>query len=501
MQSQKKLFLLLGNQLFPTKYLADHNDALFFMAEDYDLCTYVHHHQQKIVLFLAAMRSYADQLRANDFNIHYCKLKKSISYEDKLDQVLQEHGCSELVHFEIEDKPMEDRIIGYCRRHKLKRTELKSPMFLCGRQEFEKFADSQKQLRQGDFYRQERVRLKILVDADDNPTGGKWSFDTDNRKKLPKDVTPPPISEYCQNKHVENVIELVNKNFGDHPGLAKDFWWPSTRDGALKWLQDFLDQRLAEFGPYEDAISQRSDTVFHSLLSPFLNMGLLTPDEVIDAVIERANSHEIPLQSVEGLVRQVMGWREFIRGVYRAESEQQEQSNFWEHERELTDAWYHGTTGIPPLDDAIETAQRLGWLHHINRLMVVANLMTLCEIRPAIAHRWFMEMFVDSSEWVMGPNVYGMGIFSDGGVFATKPYICGSNYLLKMSDYRKGDWCDMVDGLYWRFIDKHRDFFAGNPRLAIMPRALDRLKKERKQKIFAAAELFLERFTVDPENA
>ena len=240
-------------------------------------------------------------------------------------------------------------------------------------------------------------------------------------------------------------------------------------------------------------MTTRSATVFHSLLSPYLNMGLLTPEEVLDKATARAD--DIPLPSLEGFVRQVIGWREFVRGIYREFSDRQESSNFWDHERELTDAWYHGTTGIPPLDDTIRTAQRLGWTHHIPRLMVMGNLMTLCEIRPASAHRWFMEMYVDSSEWVMGPNVYGMGLYSDGGIFATKPYICGSNYLRKMSDYPKGDWCDIVDGLYWRFIDKHRDFFESNPRLALMPRALDRLDDDRRRCIFAAAEEFLDRHT------
>jgi len=261
----------------------------------------------------------------------------------------------------------------------------------------------------------------------------------------------------------------------------------------MRWLDDFIEQRLAEFGPYEDAISSRSMTVFHSLLTPCLNIGLLTPDEIVERVLQRADS--VPLQSIEGFVRQVIGWREFVRGIYREFSEAQEQANFWSHERELTDAWYDGGTGLPPLDDAIRTARRYGWLHHIQRLMVLGNLMTLSEIRPQSAHRWFMEMFVDSSEWVMGPNVYGMGLYSDGGLFATKPYICGSNYLLKMSDYRKGPWCEVVDGLYWRFIDIHRDFFAGNPRLAIMPRALDRLGATRRESIFGAAEEFLQRAT------
>ena len=259
------------------------------------------------------------------------------------------------------------------------------------------------------------------------------------------------------------------------------------------WLDDFVVNRLEKFGPYEDAITTGSSTLYHSLLSPCMNIGLITPDEIIAHTLKHAD--EVPLQSLEGFVRQIIGWREFVRGVYREFGTHQESSNFWSHDRALTAAWYDGTTGIPPLDDAIHTAQRLGWTHHIPRLMVLGNLMTLCEVRPDSAHRWFMEMFVDSSEWVMGPNVYGMGLFSDGGVFATKPYICGSNYLRKMSDYGKGAWCDVVDGLYWRFIDKHRAFFEASPRLALMPRALDRLDPGRRSEIFAAAEAFIERVT------
>jgi deoxyribodipyrimidine photolyase-related protein len=250
-------------------------------------------------------------------------------------------------------------------------------------------------------------------------------------------------------------------------------------------------RRLVDFGPYEDALSRRSETVFHSVLSPLLNLGLLTPRDVLDRVIDHARANEVPLNSLEGFVRQVIGWREFVRGIYRHFGERQENENFWGHRRGLAESWYRGETGIVPLDHAIRTAERLGWTHHITRLMVVGNLMTLAEIAPNAAHDWFMEMYVDSSDWVMGPNVYGMAIFSDGGIFATKPYICGSNYLLKMSDFGRGEWCDVVDGLYWRFIGKHRDFFAANPRLAMMARMLDRLKPARRERIFAAAEGFL----------
>ena len=489
------MLAILGNQLFAPEYLPPPGDGPVFMAEDFGLCTYERHHQQKIVLFLAAMRAYADELRAAGYDVHYVQLDPvdTRPYEDKLSDALEEDGSTRLVHFEVEDKAMERRLVEFADSSKLERIELQSPMFSCSRDEFAAFAQGKSRLLMGDFYKLQRRRLDVLVDDEGQPAGGRWSFDAENRKKLPRNVTPPDMPWLEPTGHVPEVIALVAANFPDHPGNAAEFQWPTTRVEARAWLDDFVAHRLELFGPYEDAMTTRSSTVFHSVLSPCMNLGLLTPGEIIECVVAAADS--VPLQSLEGFVRQVIGWREFIRGVYRVHGEQQEQGNFWEHERELTIAWYEGTTGILPLDDAILTAQRYGWTHHIPRLMVLGNLMTLCEIQPQSAHRWFMEMFVDSSEWVMGPNVYGMGLFSDGGIFATKPYICGSNYLIKMSDYGKGPWCDVVDGLYWRFIDRHREFFAGNPRLALMPRALDRLDGERRARIFAAAEEFLERQT------
>ncbi|MEO1245364.1 MAG: cryptochrome/photolyase family protein [Pseudomonadota bacterium] len=494
-ESAGRLLVVLGNQLFPPQ----HVDALapdrIFMAEDLGLCTYVRHHQQKIVLFLAAMRSYRDALVERGFDVHYVELDPDSGeiYEDKL--AVAAEGAAELVHFEIEDKAMESRIIDFADTCDLDRIEIRSPMFLTSREGFRSYAKGRKQLRMADFYRNERIRQELLLEREGEPVGGRWSYDDENRRKLPKTLTPPSLCGASPGPHVAAVAELVADSFAEHPGNAADFWWPSTREQSLEWLERFVAERLELFGPYEDAMSTRSETVFHSALSPVLNLGLITPDEVVEAVVDAYESRDLPLNSVEGFVRQVIGWREFVRGVYRGHSDAEESENFFGHERGLTAAWYEGDTGIEPLDDTIRTAQRLGWTHHIPRLMVAGNLMTLCEIRPAAAHRWFMEMYVDSSEWVMGPNVYGMALFSDGGLFATKPYICGSNYLRKMSDYKAGPWCDVVDGLYWRFIDRHRKFFAGNPRLALMPRALDRLSKERLDGIFAAAEAFLEEYT------
>jgi len=464
------MLVILGNQLFPLQHLPPPDAGPVYMAEDIGLCTYERHHQQKIVLFLSAMRAYADELRAAGYEVHYQALNTTDvrPYETWLAATMDATNSTRLLHFEIEDKAMEARLIAFAEKHEYARQELLSPMFTCSREAFAGYSAGKTRLLMGDFYKWQRRRLGVLVDDQGQPQGGRWSFDADNRKRLPKDVMPPAIDWPTPNEHVDDVVEIVAHEFADHPGNASDFRWPTTRQQALTWLDHFIETRLAQFGPYEDAMTSRSDAVFHSLLSPYLNLGLLTPAEVIEKISDRAAAQH---------------------------SEAQDTANFWSHERELTDDWYAGTTGIPPLDDTIQSIQKLGWAHHIPRLMVLGNLMTLCEIRPQSAHRWFMEMFIDSSEWVMGPNVYGMGLFSDGGLFATKPYICGSNYLLKMSDYSKGAWCDTVDGLYWRFIDKHRTFFAANPRLALMPRALDRLNSDRRERIFASAEAFIERST------
>jgi len=497
-QHPGQLLVVLGNQLFVIEHLPPSTEVQIFMAEDRGLCTYVRHHKQKIALFLSAMRSYADELRKVGYSVHYHQLndEHSDSYESRLALTIEENGLDSIQCFEIEDKPMESRIREFVEAHDVPLTVLPSPMFLCDREHFAEFVSDNSRLMMADFYKAERKRQNILIKVDGSPVGDKWSFDEENRKKLPKNVEPPSIEWSTATRHTNDVIAIVKDEFSDHPGSTDDFGWPTTRYQARAWLKDFITNRLDRFGPYEDAITTRSPTLFHSALTPMMNLGLLTPKEVIDTVLEQKET--VLLSSVEGFVRQIIGWREFIRGIYQNFSEEQEQRNFWQHTRRLTDDWYEGTTGIPPLDDTIDTAQRLGWSHHITRLMIMGNMMTLCEIDPVDAHRWFMEMYVDSSEWVMGPNVYGMALFSDGGIFATKPYICGSNYLLKMSDYKKGPWCDVVDGLYWRFIDKHREYFSGNPRLALMPSALDRLKPERRKRIFSAAEEFLAVKTVAP---
>jgi deoxyribodipyrimidine photolyase-related protein len=330
--------------------------------------------------------------------------------------------------------------------------------------------------------------MKILIDQNNNPIGGKWSFDEENRKKLPKNFIAPALPKFTADKIDLEVFNLVNLNFKDHPGHTSDYWLPTDRKNSYNWLKSFVLERLSNFGPFEDALSEKHDFINHSVLTPFLNTGLLTPDEIIIAVINEAKKQQYPINSVEGFIRQIIGWREFIRGIYQNYSEIQDTSNFWNHHRKLNDKWYTGDTGIAPLDHVIKKASKIGYAHHIERLMVVGSLMLLLEVHPQEAHRWFMEMFIDSSDWVMGPNVYGMTLHSDGGIFATKPYFCGSNYYKKMGDFKGGEWEIAVDGLYWMFIEKNKSFFNKNPRTSFMSKNLEKISKERKEQMFQAAE-------------
>ena len=289
----------------------------------------------------------------------------------------------------------------------------------------------------------------------------------------------------------DRVVELIEKHFHDHPGQLDEIWFPVTRNDAETYLNTFLEDRFQNFGIYEDAMLEGKNFLFHSCLSSSLNIGLLSPGYIIKKLIDFSKTNEIPLNSLEGFIRQILGWREFIRGIYQEKSEFQSSLNYWRHKNKLRSSWYNGTTGILPLDDSIKCALRQGYNHHIPRLMVISNIMNLCEIDPKDIYKWFMEMYIDSSEWVMVPNVFGMATYSDGGLMSTKPYTCGSNYILKMSNYPKGEWCDIVDGLYWRFTEKNIDFYKSNPRLSFLHRTLDKMSQDRKSHIFEKAEEFI----------
>ncbi len=487
----KSLFLILGNQLFPQNYLNKHKNSTFFMCESYDLCTFQKHHKLKLILFLSSMRSYADELKKNKFKVNYIDLHKDfkISYEKKLENFIKKNKYQELISFEIEDKFFEKKISSLCKKNKIEWTFIQSPMFLNSRDEFKNYLSKTKKPFMANFYKIARAKTDILMD-NNKPKGGKWSFDEDNRKKLPKDIKIPEMITAIETKHTKVLKQQVNNIFKNHPGEVDNFWLPTTYDDAVKWLDYFIMKKFNLFGDYEDAVDTNNNFLFHSALSPMINLGLLTPELIIERV--KKVETKIKINSYEGYVRQIIGWREFIRGIYQNYDQQLQENNFFQHKNSLTKRWYDGTTGLDPLDHSIKNAQKYGYTHHIERLMVLCNIMNLCEIKPNQVYNWFMEMFVDSSDWVMSPNVYGMGLFSDGGIFSTKPYICGSSYFMKMMNFKRGNWNDIMDGLYWRFINKNRKFFQSNPRLNMMVNIYDKMNSDRKNHIIKKANQFID---------
>jgi deoxyribodipyrimidine photolyase-related protein len=488
----KSGLVILGDQLFPVSFYLEHKAVPVFMAEDRGLATHFKYHKHKISFFFMAMRNYCDHLREEGFSVVYNKLSQA-TFFDHLESFIKKHHLKKIIMAEIQDKFFEKDIVAFCHDQGMALEFIGSPMFLCSRQQFKSYLSQNSKPFMKTFYEGERKRLGILVLKGDRPEGGHWSYDVENRKKAPKDLTNKPLAKIAASKHLGEVSDLVDKNFSGHPGSMQDFWLPTDRKGALKYLDHFIDHHLIHFGDYQDAITARDPFLYHAIISPMMNNGLITPAEILARVLKRYKEEKnIPLSSVEGFVRQVMGWREFVRGIYQNYSEVQDEKNFFNHKGKLTKDWYEGTTGILPVDDAIKKAIKYGYCHHIERLMVISNIMLLCEIDPKEVHRWFMEMFVDSADWVMGPNVYGMGQFSDGGIFATKPYISGSNYILKMSDYKKGDWCDVWDGLFWRFIGKNASFFSKNYRMSMMVKTYEKMDSEKKKRLIKLAETFIQ---------
>jgi deoxyribodipyrimidine photolyase-related protein len=494
--STNDLLLILGNQLFPIEHIKKTKVKKVFMAEDFGLTTYHKHHKLKILMFLWAMRQYRDELVENGYTVYYYSIEDKnfkISYEDKLLAAIKKYKIEKINYFEIEDHFFEDNFNKFIIKNKIKTKLIQNPMFLLSRAKFVEFAHTQKNLiRMASFYQKMRIKMSILIDENTKPIGGKWSYDEENRKKIPQNINIPEKPSLTNNNDINDLKNKINLIFKDHPGSADYLWMPTNRQEALKWMDKFFKTKFHNFGIYEDAIIDNNNFLFHSALSPIVNMGLLTPDEIIQKAVNFSKQESIPLNSLEGFIRQIIGWREFIRGIYHYKGREEKKSNFWQHNRRLTSDWYEGTTGIIPLDDVIKDCLKYGYTHHIPRLMIVCNIMNLCRIHPDEIYKWFMEMFVDSSDWVMVPNVYGMGTFADGGIFATKPYSCGSNYILKMSNYKRGDWCEIVDGLYWKFMSDNLSFFKSNHRLSILVRSLDKMNKVKKDIIFQKATKFIE---------
>ncbi len=436
-------------------------------------------HRQRLLLHRCSMTVFADSLRGRGFTV----------LERRHHQASDTHGHLDALfamgyrHFHLAD-PVDDLLtkrlhrFAECNGCHLNITA--TPMLLTPDSVIDEHFASGRRPLMAKFYEMQRKRLNVLLEEDGAPLGGRWSFDADNRKKLPKGIVVPQEPTSTSSSAVVSLArrELEQENL-PLIGQWDLFTYPLDHASANAWLQDFLNLRFKDFGAYEDAISTQHRVMWHSVLTPMLNIGLLTPQQVLEQTLNRAAEGDVPLNSLEGFIRQIIGWREFMAAMYKRHGVEMRNGNFWDFDdRPIPEAFYRGTTGLPPIDDAIHHALDTGYCHHIERLMLLGNVMLLCGFHPNRVYLWFMELFVDAYDWVMVPNVYGMSQFADGGLFTTKPYLSGSNYVRKMSDYRKAEWCEIWDGLFWSFIKRHEDFFRGQYRLAMMARNLDRMAPE-----------------------
>jgi deoxyribodipyrimidine photolyase-related protein len=489
----KAINLIFPHQLFEHSPLLE-NRLPIYLIEEFLFFKQYKFHKQKIAFHRSTMKQYEVFLSSKNIEIEYIGATQNISDIRELIPYLKSKGIAKINYIEPVDNWLQKRIERSCSDNSIERTVIDSPLFLNTREDLRLFFRmDKKKYHQTTFYTEQRKKRNILLDPNGKPIGGKWTFDTENRKKYPSNKTPPSIQFPDVNPYYEEARHYVETHFADHLGsLTSQALYPTDFETTKSWLDQFFEQRFMEFGVYEDAIVAENSILNHSVLSPMLNVGLITPKEIIDACLVYAEKNKVPINSTEGFVRQILGWREFIRGIYEVRGSEQRQINFWKFEKKIPPSFYNGTTGIPPIDQTIKKVLQTGYCHHIERLMVLGNFMLLCEFDPDEVYTWFMELFIDAYDWVMVTNVYGMSQFADGGLMASKPYISGSNYIMKMSNYKKGEWQDTWDGLFWRFMNTHRDFFLSNPRLGMLVRMYDKMPLEKQQGHIKNGEAFLE---------
>ena len=493
--------------IFPHQLFANHpaledaperivqiEDPLFFGDTQYPMTF----HKQKLWLHRASMRRYKARLEKEYEAVELVAYQAGETILKDCIAQLSSNGVTTLLACDPVDYTLEKRLRGYANDNSLDLRLYAPPMFLNTKGQNQEWRSDQKRWFMAEFYKFQRRRLDVLMDGDD-PKGGQWSFDEDNRKKVPKKLQGqvPQLWPIDADDIDEEARQSVLEQFPDNYGLLDDLFWPTSHEGAADWLDKFLNERFELFGPYEDAILKGENLLWHSAITPMLNIGLLTPQQVLDATLKHMKNHDIPLNSAEGFIRQIIGWREFMRATYEDLGVKMRTTNHWNHTRKMPESFWTGTTGIAPIDDTIKRVLETGYCHHIERLMVLGGFMFLCEFDPDDIYRWFMEMFVDAYDWVMVTNAYAMSQNADGGLITTKPYFSGSAYVKKMGNHPKGDWCETWDGLYWRWIWQHADALEKNPRWAMMVSMVRKMDEGKRQGHLDTAAAYLRGLTIE----
>lgn len=466
--------------------------------------TYVAHHKKKLVLVLSAMRHFAKTLKSLGYRVCYRRLEdtdRESSFIAEIEQILQASGCQHCVI----TKPGEYRLLSEFQQWQQTaeaHIELREDdRFLSSPEEFQHWASGKRQLRMEYFYRSLRKRHNILME-DGKPIGGQWNFDQSNRKSLPEEIQPPLPARFEPDTITQAVMELVQARYSDHFGDLDGFHYAVTREQALEVLHQFIEERLPLFGDFQDAMRQQDPWLFHSHLSFYINLGLLDPMEVIAAAEKAFHQTKAPLNAAEGFIRQILGWREYVRGLYWMQMPGYGETNHLNAERHLPKLYWGEPTQMNCLRQCVEDTRRHAYAHHIQRLMVLGNFALLIGAKPGEVNEWYLLVYADAYEWVEMPNVQGMILFADAGLMASKPYAASGAYINRMSDYcrqcqydvklKTGPKACPFNYLYWDFLSRNRTKLEQNPRLGLAYRNLDKMSPEAQSAIHESARIFLQ---------
>ncbi|GFE50623.1 deoxyribodipyrimidine photo-lyase [Roseobacter cerasinus] len=499
-----RLVLVLGDQLSPGLSAlrdADPDSDIVVMAEVTEETDYVRHHPKKIALIFAAMRKFAARLRDDGWDVRYTQLddtQNAGSIVGELVRRAEETGASEALVTE----PGEWRLIDKLKHAPIKTRILPDDRFIASHQEFEAWVEGRKALRMEYFYREMRRKTGLLMEGSD-PACGEWNFDHENRKPAPGEVDFSGPMQFTPDETVEEVLALVEARFGNHFGDLRPFWFATTEGEARRALSHFISKALPKFGDYQDAMLTENRFLYHAVISAYINIGLLDPLEVCERVAEAYAAGDVPINAAEGFIRQIIGWREYMRGIYFLKGPDYVQGNALGHARDLPELFWGGETQMRCLAKAVEQTAAEAYAHHIQRLMITGNFALLAGIDPHQVHEWYLAVYMDAFEWVEAPNTVGMSQFADGGVIASKPYVSSGAYINRMSDYCKGcaysvskktgEGACPFNLLYWHFLDRHRDRFKDNARMGNMYRTWDRMDADRRETVIAEASAFLKR--------
>jgi len=499
-----RLILVLGDQLSPglsALRAADKARDVVVMAEVMDEGRYVPHHPKKIALILSAMRHFAEELRGEGWQVAYTRLDDPDATRSIVGELMrrgQEHDTSEV----IATQPGEWRLIEALNAAPLTVRTLPDDRFICSLEEFDTWAEGRKELRMEYFYREMRRKTGFLMEGD-KPAGGKWNFDHDNRKPAKTDLLRAAPLHVEPDAVTAEVLDLVADRFGDHFGDLRPFWFGVTAAQAGQALDHFVRHLLPGFGDFQDAMLREDKFLHHSVISIYMNIGLLDPMYVCSRVVEEWQAGRVAINAAEGYIRQVIGWREYMRGIYFREGPDYTTRNPLGHDRALPMMYWGGETRMNCIAHAVGQTREEAYAHHIQRLMVTGNFALLAGIDPHAVHEWYLAVYADAYEWVEAPNVIGMSQFADGGIIASKPYVSSGNYIAKMSDYcascaysvkdKTGENACPFNLLYWDFLTRHRERFARNPRMGPVFSTWDKMDAARRDAVLDGARTVLDR--------